>query len=132
MLPNLTKRQIVLGIYEKTDVAQKDIKTVVQLTLDAIGAALAKGQSVELRNFGVFEVRRRKARMAQNPKSPQVRFAIPPKYFVRFKAGKELAYALDELAAKEPLQEPIQESPPKVPPTAAKKPSSPAPPKPKG
>jgi nucleoid DNA-binding protein len=53
MSNNLTKRDIVLDIYEKTDFAQKEVRESVQLTLDAIATALSEGRNVELRNFGV-------------------------------------------------------------------------------
>ena len=63
MSNNLTKRDIVSDIYDKTNFSQKEIRETVQLTLDAIQSALIKGQNVELRNFGVFEVQVRKARV---------------------------------------------------------------------
>ncbi|OYV48347.1 MAG: integration host factor subunit beta, partial [Verrucomicrobia bacterium 21-51-4] len=56
MATNLTKRDIVLEIYEKTGFAQKEVRDTVQMTLDVIARALAEGRNVELRNFGVFEV----------------------------------------------------------------------------
>ena len=64
MSTNLTKREIVLQIYEKTGFPQKEVQTTVQMTLDIIMNALAAGRNVELRNFGVLEVQVRKARVA--------------------------------------------------------------------
>jgi nucleoid DNA-binding protein len=63
---------------------------VVQLTLDFISEALAKGETVELRNFGVFEVRIRKARVGRNPNAPEADIRIPPRAVVKFKPGKEM------------------------------------------
>ena len=56
MPDNLTKRHIVLDIYQKTNYLQSEVKEVVQLTLDEIAHALSSGQNVQLRNFGVFEI----------------------------------------------------------------------------
>jgi nucleoid DNA-binding protein len=94
---NLTKREIVLSIYEKTNLPQKDIQTVVQLCLDNIQAALAAGRDVELRNFGVFEVQVRKARVGRNPNRPETDVTIPERAVVKFKAGKELKAQLKQI-----------------------------------
>jgi len=90
MAQNLTKRDIVLKIYQKTGLPQKDIRDAVQLTLDAIADALAAGDNVELRNFGVFEVQVRKARIGRNPNRPETDVVIPTRAVVKFKAGKVL------------------------------------------
>lgn len=90
MAQNLTKRDIVLKIYQKTGMPQKDIRDAVQLTLDAIADALAAGNNVELRNFGVFEVQVRKARIGRNPNRPETDVVIPTRAVVKFKAGKVL------------------------------------------
>ncbi len=90
MPDNFTKRHIVLGIYQKTSYPQKEVKEVVQLTLDAIAHALSSGQNVELRNFGVFQIQVRKARIGRNPNKPETDVIIPTRAVVKFKAGKEL------------------------------------------
>jgi nucleoid DNA-binding protein len=90
MAQNLTKRDIVLKIYQKTGMPQKDIRDAVQLTLDAIADALAAGDNVELRNFGVFEVQVRKARIGRNPNRLETDVVIPTRAVVKFKAGKVL------------------------------------------
>jgi nucleoid DNA-binding protein len=61
---------------------------VVQQTLDSITEALAAGQNVELRNFGVFEVCLTKARVGRNPHKPEKDVAIPARATVKFKSGK--------------------------------------------
>ena len=90
MSNNLTKRDIVLDIYDKTDFAQKEVRETVQLTLEAIVSALSKGRNVELRNFGVFEVQVRKSRIGRNPNKPETDVVIPKRAVIKFKAGKEL------------------------------------------
>ena len=97
MSDNLTKRDIVLDIYQKTNYPQKEVKEVVQLTLDAIARALSSGQNVELRNFGVFEIQVRKARIGRNPNKPETDVIIPTRAVVKFKAGKELKANLKDL-----------------------------------
>ena len=66
------------------------MKEIVQLTLDAIARALSSGQNVELRNFGVFQIQVRKARIGRNPNKPETDVIIPTRAVVKFKAGKEL------------------------------------------
>lgn len=94
---NLTKRDIVLSVYEKTGYAQKEVRDVVQLTLDAIAHALARGQKVELRNFGVFEIQVRKSRVGRNPNQPEKDVVIPKRAVIKFKAGQELKEDLKNL-----------------------------------
>ena len=60
--------------------------------------ALAKGEKVELRNFGIFEVRVRKARIGRNPGAPDTKVPIPARSAVRFKAGREMRLAVQQLA----------------------------------
>ena len=86
----LTKRDLVTRISNETGLVQQQVLDVVQKTLDYISEALAKGDKVELRNFGVFEVKVRKARVGRNPNSPEVDVPIPERSVVKFKAGKEM------------------------------------------
>ena len=97
MSNNLTKRDIVLDIYEKTNFAQREVRETVQLTLDAIADALSQGRNVELRNFGVFEVQVRKSRIGRNPNKPETDVVIPTRAVVKFKSGKELKAKLKDL-----------------------------------
>jgi nucleoid DNA-binding protein len=86
----LTKREIVVRLNEETGLVQTQVSDVVQKTLNYIAEALAKGDKVELRNFGVFEVKIRKARVGRNPRSPETDVPIPARAVVKFKAGKEM------------------------------------------
>ena len=90
----LTKRDLVNRIAEETGQIQQKVLVVVQKSLDYIAEALAKGDKVELRNFGVFEVRVRKARIGRNPNVPSKDVAIPQRSVVKFKAGKEMRKAV--------------------------------------
>jgi len=85
----LTKKDIVRTISEETGLTQQQTKDVVQRTFDAIIEALASQRRIELRNFGVFEVKQRAARMARNPRTG-VQVDVPEKFVVTFKPGKEM------------------------------------------
>ena len=85
---------------ERLPLEQRQVFDVVQKTLDGITRALANGQKVELRNFGVFEVRVRKARVGRNPNEPSTDVPIPARSVVKFKAGKEMRGKVLRLPAK--------------------------------
>jgi len=87
-MSNLTKRDLVMQISKETGIIQAEVFAVIQQTLDAITTALASGRDVELRNFGVFEVRLTKSRVGRNPKKPEKDVTIPARATVKFKAGK--------------------------------------------
>jgi nucleoid DNA-binding protein len=102
----LTKRDLVVQIAEETGLKQNDVMNVVQKTLDGITTALAKGQKIELRNFGVFEIRTRRARIGRNPNAPSTDVPIPERTVVKFKAGKEMRAAVLKLSSKTPAPQP--------------------------
>ena len=85
---NLTKRDLVVRISNETGLVQQEVFDVVQKTLEYITDALSEGQNVELRNFGVFEVRLTKSRVGRNPNKPEKDVVIPARATVKFKAGK--------------------------------------------
>ena len=69
----MTKKEIVKQIADKTNLTQLMTKEIVQLTFDAIVDTLLEDGRIELRNFGVFEVKRRRARKARNPAHQRAR-----------------------------------------------------------
>lgn len=85
----MTKKEIVRRISERADLTQLKTKEIVQWTFDAIIDTLIEDGRIELRNFGVFEVRRRKARRARNPRTND-RVDVPEKNVVTFQPGKEM------------------------------------------
>lgn len=96
----LTKRDLVTRISDETGLVQQQVLDVVQKTLDYIAEALAKGDKVELRNFGVFEVKVRKARIGRNPNAPETDVPIPERSVVKFKPGKEMRAEVLKIAPK--------------------------------
>lgn len=85
----MTKKEIVRQIAMELNVDQTLVRKLVQRCLDSIIETLAKEGRIELRNFGVFEVKRRAARKARNPKTNE-EVLVPPKKVIKFQAGKNV------------------------------------------
>jgi nucleoid DNA-binding protein len=85
----VTKKEIVRQISDRIGLTQLKTKEIVQQTFDAIVDTLLEVGRIELRNFGVFEVKQRKARKARNPRTGD-KVDVPPKNVVTFKPGKEM------------------------------------------
>lgn len=100
----MTKKEIVKQISDKIGLTQLKTKEIVQLTFDAIVETLLEEKRIELRNFGVFEVKRRKARKARNPRTGQ-KVSVPPKNVVTFKPGKEMEERVRQLLDVPDLEE---------------------------
>ncbi len=83
---SMTKRDIVLKVADQTGLKQVDVKTIVQKTLDNIVDCLSDNKTIELRNFGIFKVKRRKSRKGRNPKTGEV-VPVPERRVVVFKPG---------------------------------------------
>ena len=82
----LTKRDLVIAISKETGITQVDVKRVIHRTLAYLVESLKAGQTIELRNFGVFKVRQRAPRRGRNPKTGE-EVPVPPKRVVVFKPG---------------------------------------------
>lgn len=82
----MTKKDIVLKIAEETGIKQVDVKRVVQRALDYIISSLKGGETVELRNFGIFKVKSRRGRTGRNPRTGE-KVPVPPKKVAVFKPG---------------------------------------------
>jgi len=95
----VTKKEIVKTISEEIGMTQLKTKEIVQKTFDAIVETLVEERRIELRNFGVFEVKRRAARKARNPRTGD-KVYVPEKFVVTFKPGKEMEERVRELERK--------------------------------
>lgn len=128
----MTKKEIVKTISEEIGLTQLKTKEIVQKTFDAIVETLVDDGRIELRNFGVFEVKKRAARKARNPRTGDKVF-VPAKYVVTFKPGKEMeervrlleereaaaaqaAHAAQQEAQAAPAEPPPAETPAPAPP----------------
>ena len=85
----MIKLDIVNAVVNKTGVSRSKAEQAVETVFDAMKKALGKGERIELRRFGVFNVRPRKTGIGRNPRTGQ-EVSIPPGKAVRFKPGKEL------------------------------------------
>jgi integration host factor beta subunit len=85
----LTKRELVIEVAEQLGFTQNEVASIVQTTLDTITQSLAKGQRLELRNFGVFDVKTRDPRVGRNPRTGE-EVQIEAKRVPGFKPGKAL------------------------------------------
>lgn len=88
-METLTKADLAKHLMDHLDIGKKEADQLVNVFLDSIVGALRKGEGVELRGFGSFRLRDRKARVGRNPRSGQS-IQVPPKRVVYFKLGKEL------------------------------------------
>ncbi len=89
----MTKKDIVLRVASETGLKQLDVKKVVQRSLDAIVDSLSKGDTVELRNFGIFKVKSRKGRTGRNPRTGE-KVPVAPKRVATFKPGLVMKKAI--------------------------------------
>src|ERR1700757_2233477 len=101
----MTKKEIVKQISEQLRLTQLKTKEIVQKTFDAIVETLISENRIELRNFGVFEVKRRKARKARNPRTGE-KVDVEPKNVVTFKPGKEMEERVRNMKVNERAGEP--------------------------
>ena len=107
----MTKRDLVLRISEETGLAQEDVMDIVQRTLDYIAEAVSQGKKVEIRNFGIFEIKVRRARIGRNPNDPDTSVPIPQRTIVKFRPGKELRESVLKLTPEEIKQARAREQP---------------------
>jgi len=92
-MATITKKDLIDRISAATGETRVTVKKVVQSFLDSIVVELGRGNRLEFRDFGVFEIKNRAARIAQNPKTLQ-RVPVPPKRTVKFKVGRMMKESL--------------------------------------
>jgi nucleoid DNA-binding protein len=113
----VTKKEIVKTIADEMKLTQLQTKAIVQKTFEAIVEALVEEKRIELRNFGVFEVKKRAARKARNPRTGE-KVYVDEKYVVTFKPGKEMEEKVRQMdeadARKKTDAAPAEESPEEV------------------
>ncbi len=90
----MTKMDLIERISKNFDLTKKEAEIAVNTVFEAISEALDKGEKVELRGFGVFKVREKRARIGRNPRTGE-KVEVPPKRVPYFKAGKELKEAVN-------------------------------------
>ena len=93
-MATITKKDLIDRISASTNQTRVNVKEVVQSFLDNIVAELGNGNRLEFRDFGVFEIKHRASRIAQNPKKPSQKVFVPPRCSVKFKAGRMMKQAV--------------------------------------
>ena len=90
-MSNFTRNELANTLSQRLAIPVDRAKGVVDQTLDALAEALAAGQKVEFRGFGIFDVVNRKPKIGRNPKNPSAgQYQIPARRMVRFRVGKQL------------------------------------------
>ncbi len=107
----MTKKDIVRTIAEQLDLPQLRTKELVQKTFDALIETLVQEGRIELRNFGVFQIKRRDARVARNPRTGE-RVPVQAKSVVTFKPGKEMEARVREMDRRKAEEPPPTSEPP--------------------
>src|SRR5262245_43913926 len=95
----MIKNDIINGVGEAASVSRLKATQAVETIIEVMRQALARGERIELRGFGVVLVKRRKKGIGRNPKKPTDEVQIPPGFTIRFKPGKELRDLTDATAA---------------------------------
>jgi DNA-binding protein HU-beta/integration host factor subunit beta len=94
----VTKKEMAKAIAEEMGLTQLQVQGVVRRVFDGITDTLVREGRIELRNFGVFEVKERKPRKARNPRTGE-RVKVPAKRVVTFKPGREMGERIGQLKA---------------------------------
>lgn len=116
-MATITKKDLIDRIALETKQKRVVVKRTVQRLLDHVTLELGKGNRLEFRDFGVFEIKERAPRVAQNPKTLE-RVQVPAKKTVKFKVGRLMKKSVDdhESAAREIARKsPVEEVEPPVP-----------------
>jgi len=90
----VTKRDLVIEVTNRLGLVQNNVLKIVQGTLDAITDSLSDGKRLELRGFGVFDVKTKKSRPARNPRTGE-KVILPARRVVTFKPGKKMRYMVE-------------------------------------
>jgi nucleoid DNA-binding protein len=92
----VTKKDLAKAIAEEMALTQTQVMEIVQRVLDGITQTLVREGRIELRNFGVFEVKKRRPRQARNPRTGE-KVDVPEKVVVTFKAGRKMEQRVGQL-----------------------------------
>jgi len=95
MKRTITKKEIIARIAEEMDKHPNDVRPIIQSFLDKLVECLERGDRIEFRDFGIFEVVRRKKKIGRNPKKAQIPVIIPEHNAVKFTSGKKMKEAVE-------------------------------------
>jgi nucleoid DNA-binding protein len=102
----MTKKKLINSISQDKGIHPNDVRHVIQAFLDKITDSLSRGERLEFREFGVFEVVKRKQKIGRNPKDAAIPIVIPERLAVKFIPGKRMRQVveMDEKFAEEPVE----------------------------
>lgn len=103
-MQTITKKSLIQKISQKKGIHPNDVRSVVQAFLDEMTDVLARGDRLEFRDFGVFEIVERKQKIGRNPKNPSVPITIPARKAVKFTPGKKMKKEIE--VEKTPTSQP--------------------------
>lgn len=86
----MTKKKLINSIAQEKGIHPSDVRQVIQSFLDKMTDSLSEGERLEFRDFGVFEVVKRKQKIGRNPKNAAVPIVIPERLAVKFTPGKKM------------------------------------------
>jgi integration host factor subunit beta len=117
-MPTITKKVLIDRISIETKFKKAVVGKILNAILDRISLELSRGNRIELRNFGVFEIKERAARKAQNPKTLE-QVTVPAKQVVKFKVGKLMKAKVEvspvkNIPATATVEMPVVETPVKI------------------
>lgn len=95
----MTKKKLINSIAQEKGIHPSDVRHVIQAFLDKMTDSLSTGERLEFRDFGVFEVVRRKQKIGRNPKNASVPIVIPERLAVKFTPGKKMRKLIEDRPA---------------------------------
>lgn len=95
-MATITKKELVNKISQKYNMHPNDVRNVIQSLLDDMTDALARGDRLEFRDFGIFEIVLRKQKIGRNPKNASVAIVIPARRAVKFTPGKKMKEMVEQ------------------------------------
>lgn len=96
-MATITKKELVVKISQTQNMHPNEVRNVIQAFLDEMTDCLAKGDRLEFRDFGVFEIVERKQKIGRNPKNASVAIVIPARAAVKFTPGKKMKQVIEKL-----------------------------------
>lgn len=104
-MATITKKELIQKISQLLGLHPQEVRNVIQSFLDEMTDCLAKGDRLEFRDFGVFEIVQRKRKIGRNPKNASVAIVIPARPAVKFTAGKKMKKDIQKLSGDSPIKD---------------------------
>ena len=103
-MATITKKELVQKISQARGLHPNEVRNVIQSFLDEMTDCLARGDRLEFRDFGVFEIVERKQKIGRNPKNASVPIVIPARPAVKFTPGKKMKKDIEKLPVNAPTR----------------------------